>query len=302
MAWTLYRITWRLESPLHSGFARLGNIQRTRLYVTGRMLWGAMTARLTRDQGRSDYVKVGCEVNKCLHFSYGYLCFTEDGSLPLLPEYTAKGLRFNLGDKSMNKSLNEREAQRLCLTSYASTALDYSNNAAVDGSLHEVEFISPLSLCEMNDLSIKAGQPLCLTAFIAESDETAANEAVRDWKESLDRLRVGGERNYGFGKLSLKSRTDAGSDWWGIEFVRENAQVKIKSDQRLLAHTEAVASLFAETIKHGSLEPLVGRDTTPQGAFGQNVRHVGVCWQPGTKIEKAITCQIKPMGIWQAIT
>lgn len=298
MAWTLYRVTWRLESPLHSGFAKLGNIQRTRLYLTGRILWGALTARLTRDQGRNDYNIVGDAVNQHLAISYGYLCLTEDGGQPLLPQYTANGLQFKLD----TVSLTEREAQRLFLTSYASTALDYSSNTAVDGSLHEVEFISPRTLSSLDKLGIQPGQQLYVSACIAESDSTATDMAVKDWKRSVKRLQIGGERNYGFGKISREDNPITCADWWGTEFISETAQVKIQSRQQLLAHTKSATSLPAEAVEYGTLEPLIGRDTTPQGAFGQNINHIGVCWQPGTTVKRLVTCQIGSTGIWQPIS
>jgi hypothetical protein len=295
MAWTLYRVTWRLESPLHSGFAKLGNIQRTRLYVTGRMLWGALTARLTRDQGRNDYEDVGRAVNDCLRFSYGYLCLTEDGSRSLLPEFTATGLQFKVG----GKSLTEREAQRLCLTSYASTALDYANNAAVDGSLHEVEFISPRALCTEEKLSVKAGQPLYLTAMIAEAKETSTNDKVKDWKNSLQRLELGGERTYGFGKLGLKRSPDSINDtsttWFGSEFRTENGRpaVKVQKGVAVTAHTAV-----GPQISFGQVEPFVGRTTTPQAEFGRKIECDGVYWLPGSVFKDEVICEIDQQGRW----
>jgi hypothetical protein len=46
----MYHLVLRLRSPLHIGWNKTGNVQRTRSYVTGRNLWGALTMRLTRDQ------------------------------------------------------------------------------------------------------------------------------------------------------------------------------------------------------------------------------------------------------------
>lgn len=298
MSWTLYRITWQLESPLHSGFAKLGNIQRTRMYVTGRMLWGALTARLTRDQGRNDYETVGKAVNKCLAFSYGFICLTEDGSQPLLPEFTAGGLQFKAG----GERLNEREAQQLCLTSYASTALDYANNAAVDGSLHEVEFISPRALCEQNKLRVKAGQPLYLTAMIAEAKE---NGAVKGWKSSLARLEIGGERTYGFGKLKLRKISDPipinalSTAWFGGEFISISDQpaVKLQKGAAITAHTIANCS-----ISFGQVEPFVGRATTDKAEFGKNIEYGGVYWLPGSVVDKdEVLFQIDEQGRWNSL-
>jgi hypothetical protein len=221
--------------------------------------------------------KVGSEANKCLAFSYGYLCFTEDGSQPLLPEYTAKGLQFKLG----NQSLTARQAQRLCLTSYASTALDYSSNV----------------LCEMNDLGIKDRQPLYLTSLIAESDEAAANEVVRDWKKSLDKLQLGGERNYGFGRLELRGCPSGAVNWFGTEFISDDGRPKVKilKGNVLTAHTAARDC----RVSYGQVEPFVGRTTTSQAEFGKNIECIGVCWLPGSVLdEEVVTCQIDEQGKW----
>jgi hypothetical protein len=252
------------------------------------MLWGALTARLTRDQGSNNYQDVGEAVKKCLAFSYGFVCLTEDGNQPLLPEFTAEGLQFKVG----SERLSEREAQRLCLSSYASTALDYANNSAVDGSLHEVEFISPRTLCEKNKLAVKAGQPLFLTAMIAEAPE---NDGVKGWKRSLERLELGGERTYGFGKLTRVSISEA-ADWFGSEFISDNDRpaIKVKKDAAVTAHTATTCS-----IKFGQVEPLVGRATTDKAEFGKNVECGGAYWLPGSVVDKvAITCQIGEHGLW----
>ena len=54
MTWRAFEVVLRLRSPMHIGCGKVGNLQRTRPYVTGRVLWGALTMRLTRDaaQGR----------------------------------------------------------------------------------------------------------------------------------------------------------------------------------------------------------------------------------------------------------
>ena len=55
MVWTIYRVTLKLTSPLHVGWKKIGNLMITRPYVTGRTLWGALTARLVRDKKNTNY-------------------------------------------------------------------------------------------------------------------------------------------------------------------------------------------------------------------------------------------------------
>ncbi|MCX7609760.1 MAG: hypothetical protein N2049_11185, partial [Anaerolineales bacterium] len=80
MAWSAYQVIFRLRSPMHIGWGKVGNLQRTRPYVTGRTLWGALTMRLTRDaaQGHGpvtdsfEYRKIGDQIHQHLAFTYFY--------------------------------------------------------------------------------------------------------------------------------------------------------------------------------------------------------------------------------------
>lgn len=72
MTWTACHITLRVLSPIHIGWRKIGNLQQTRPYVTGRSLWGALTARLTRELGNSNYLHIGDLVDKHLAFTYFY--------------------------------------------------------------------------------------------------------------------------------------------------------------------------------------------------------------------------------------
>ncbi|MGB9873322.1 MAG: hypothetical protein ACPLYD_16895, partial [Anaerolineae bacterium] len=127
MTCAVYKIVFRLLSPLHCGWFKQGNVQRTRPYVTGKILWGALTARLTRDVPDlgGDYVMVGQRVNAELAFTYLYPATGQDVDL------------WPWGDPD--------EFAWRYLNSYAGTALDYDRNAAEEGSLHETEFIAPVT-------------------------------------------------------------------------------------------------------------------------------------------------------------
>src|SRR5690348_1055610 len=72
MSWEVYPVAFRLHSPVHIGWRKVGNLQQTRPYLIGRTLWGALTARLTREQGGTKYDDVGRAVDKLLTFTYFY--------------------------------------------------------------------------------------------------------------------------------------------------------------------------------------------------------------------------------------
>jgi len=42
MTWQLFQVTYELHSPLHIGYHKIGNLQRTRYYIPARNLWAAV--------------------------------------------------------------------------------------------------------------------------------------------------------------------------------------------------------------------------------------------------------------------
>ncbi|WP_322797546.1 RAMP superfamily CRISPR-associated protein, partial [Thermoflexus sp.] len=182
MAWVHYVLRFRLLSPLHIGDRKMGNLMQTRPYVTGRVLWAALTARLTRDLGRGTrargYQGIGAKIKK--NFRFGYLWPSLDGETPYFP-------------------WDHDDFEYLLLGSYVSTAIDYDRQAAQEGSLHEVEFIAPVA---------RDGRPVYLIGdlWVRVDDpwvrDVLSPELQRLW-EVLNRLQLGGERTYGWGRVCL---------------------------------------------------------------------------------------------------
>ena len=139
MTWRAYRLTFRLLSPLHVGYYKLGNLQRTRHYVPGRNFWAAATARLTRLLSGHDYEAVGGFVRRHMAFGYFFPAVTEDA--PLYPSYDAGGVSYGPPETT----LPAEHFEHLLLSSYAATALDDDRRAATEGSLHEVECLLSLA-------------------------------------------------------------------------------------------------------------------------------------------------------------
>lgn len=268
MSWTAYRVVFRLLTPLHVGAGQLGNVQRARPYLTGKSLWGVLTARLTRDYSElgGDYVAIGRRVNDELAFSYFYPTIGEIVDL------------WPWDDP-------ERFAWRY-LDSYASTALDYSRNAAEEGSLHETEFIAPIT---------RDGQPVYLVGYIFEQEG-----CVLPWRQVLDRLQVGGERNYGWGRLTLKTMLQDVTEFFDerhfIELKKARPGLSVGVNSPLLAHT--VARMDGSSFASGRLGPLVGRETLYLNAHGQNVALTAICWEPGSILNETSSIYIRQYGVW----
>lgn len=164
-SWTVYRVSLRLLSPMHIGWRRTGNLQQTRRYVPGRVIWGALTATLTRMGGGEDYEAVGNAVKRDLRYTYFYPTAGRD-EVTFWPWDRGFAWRY--------------------MGSYASTAL--SENVAEEGALHETEYLSPVT---------REGENVFLLGYILEREGCRLL-----WEEALAEVQLGGERGYGWGRVA----------------------------------------------------------------------------------------------------
>lgn len=294
MPWTFYRLEFQVLSQLHIGHQRIGNIQRTRHYVPARVFWGALTARLTRDRQAcdtvkivpGDYVAMGELIKEQIVFTY-FFPSVEDKS-PAYPVYQDSGLSY--GDGAL--SLSREEFTWRYLGSYASTALNYDHNAADEGSLHEIEFISP----QARDIS----SPVFLVGYIIVAEGCAL-----PWKSALQDLQLGGERSYGWGRLRLSEHQQ---EWHGSARLFDQVQCDAETENRpnvllekgkaLLAHA-SVSSVSRANVR-GEVEPLVSRVWEQMKGAGQRIEFTDVCFVPGAKVNEALALEMTTRHIWEA--
>lgn len=283
MAWTAYHLSLRLCSPLHSGWRKVGNLQRTRPYATGRNLWGALTACLAvtsregmapdRDPGAL-YQEIGVRVEEQLAFTYLYPS-TAPESVGLWPwgrDWTEFSWTF--------------------LGSYTSTALDNGRSAEA-GSLHETEYITPQSRPRTIDVS---PSPVYLVGYIFERDDCKLA-----WRSALETLRLGGERGYGWGRVRLigepRKVDDAACFGNGLDCHAERPVLSLPPGHPLLAHTLTTSAEVT-----GEIEPFIGRETTDAGRFGQRLSQAQVCWAPGSMtLHREQKFRITHKGIWERL-
>ena len=280
MAWTMYKVVLRLLSPLHVGAGQLSNVQRARPYVTGKTLWGALTARITRDthphaQAR-DYWDIGKLGKEQLAYSYFY---------PAVGKQVDVWPWGETADEFAWRYLN----------TYAGTALDYSHHAAEEGSLHEVEYLAPTT---------RDGGQVNLVGYIFERADCELH-----WQDALSRLQLGGERTYGWGRVDLSPQTVTVGDrperpgrlfdQWEVELDHDRPLVcAISDNSRLLAHTLATGPHALSDVS-GALEPLVGRETSQAHQHGKDPVNSGVCWLPGTPVPSGTRLVVQAHGIWK---
>lgn len=283
MNWTLYRLVFRLRSPLHVGWGKIGNVQRTRPYLTGRSFWGGLTMRLTRlRHGRNGpvnesaaYQAVGDELNRTLAWTYFYPALRQDGATRVHWPWTEAG-----------------DFAPRFLSSYGSTALVYPNQAAAEATLHEVEFISPHTLEQ-------ATQPVYLAGYVF-----AHSDAADDWRAACRLLQFGGERSYGWGDVAVAaleplSSAELFDDAATFDGRGPRPRLSVPANGRLLAHTHPAGAQLA-----GNVEPLVGREWRSGNASnrhsGAHVEYSGIFLSPGGTALTATSFVVDPFGLWRA--
>lgn len=276
MQWLCYEITLQLLAPLHIGWRKVGNLQGTRDYVTGRNLWGALTERLTRDTG-GDYITVGRAVDEQLAFTYFYPAVYSKQSQPSehVPVWPWE---------------EKTKFAWLFLGSYLSTAL--AVQGAEEASLHETEFITPRT---------RGNQPVYLVGYIFQREDCRL-----PWQKALQRLRIGGERGYGWGRLKLTrlQKLQSGNDkcfsyvW---EDTGERPVILVTKGKQLLSHTLA-SNNAVSIVSQGRIEPLVGRVTDPKiASFGKTLSEAKICWEPGSILAEDGEFFIIEKGLWEKI-
>ncbi len=266
MMWKMYKARLRLLSPIHVGWAKQGNLQRTRPYVTGKVIWGALTARLTRDHpSLGDYQQVGEKVKAQLAFSYFY---------------PAVGKEVNCWPWGVQADVF---AWRY-LNSYASTALNYDHNRAEEGSLHETEYIAPRT---------RDGEMVYLLGYIFEQEGCKL-----PWRKALDRLQLGGERGYGWGRVRSEGEpqvTDEFFPGWQVDLKAEQPHLKAANGKAVFyAHVQA-----NNVAGSGAIEPLLGRETSQNGQHGEQISKAEICWTPGSQLSQQVHLKIGHFGIWE---
>lgn len=276
MSWQKYSLCFRLESPLHIGYRKVGNLMQTRGYVPGKNLWAFLTASLTRDAGkgfdRQHYVTVGDEVNK--YFRFGYL-------YPALPKNATEGIHA-IDDATIYYPWEDDLFDYRFFSSYASTALNYEQLAAAEGMLHEAEFMRPWARPLHDD-----EQPLPVYLIGDLYVHNNLGPKLTGWRSALNQIQIGGERRYGWGRLRLSHLFDQGA--------YEDVTINIKKGARSLAHVQIEGVNLI-----GPVEPMVGWERNPEQTSNKlwRLSSATICYAPGALITSENTFTIDQHGVW----
>ncbi len=302
----IYEATYKALSPIHIGYKSIGILDTTRYYITGKAVWGAVTASVTRhliDTPREEEYKcVGEIVRENIRTTY---FFPKVENTVYYPVYEEGELRYG--------RLSKNAFEKIFIYSFVSTALDKTKTAD-ENTLHEVEYIKNRVLMTddledvywigyffVNDgiLSANEKEKLVLQIETEEEDFTLKKED-REMKASeiLKQIQVGGERNYGFGNLKLEGKFRKIDGKTDNEFGCEIEENRVKS-KIALGHVH-----YANLGYTGEIEPFVGREWGKKGSGTETSNNKGdentpcVFFVPGTCFERELEFEVKDYGMW----
>ncbi len=285
MTWKLYRWTWRVHSPLFVGATPAGSLNRCRMYVPVRPLWGALTAELTRHEKayqsatKQDYAHIGEELRERFRFSYLYPAERRGGRWRAwLPKYgPSEGLCWERENGGL--SFRDRRFRRRLLSTRPGTAIAPANGTAEAGTLRETECIQTRWRDDGG-----AGGPVAMVGYVFALD------GEPDRLDRIRRLFIGGDTRYGLGSLVRGELLEPARDFFGEPVHLDGEEPHVQTD-RLLAHVTPEKALEWT----GDRERLCGWD-------GDRLATRASCWCPGSMAASRERWAIEPHGLWRRAT
>lgn len=281
MSWTLFQWIWRLDTPLYLGMPPAGALNRCRPYVMARTLWGALTAEISRSSAGNrfpDYDQCGQTIAECCRFTYLYPAEEKNGErIDWLPQYTTEKGYTWAGDGYVSN----RNFRKRLFEAKPGTAIDPHADAALDGTLREMECIQP----RWSEPGCAKPKDRLLCGYIFSKDDELSQTIAR-----IDQLSIGGDTRYGLGKISRLLWRDlpAGSTLFGRQ-VRLDEEHPAVCSSVILGHardSSAVSSM------KGMKERIGGWDRGKRW-IGDNT------WTPGSSLDSEVWWLIDASGYWR---
>jgi hypothetical protein len=281
MTWSLFRWTWLIEAPLYVGTAPAGSLNRCRLYVPARTVWGAVTAELAPRQanGFPDYQGVGNMLQESARFTYLYPA-QRDGQtwFAWLPRYERReGVVWRREDRSDDqRDSSDRSMRMRLLGTRPGTAIDPLSDTAAEKSLRETECVNT----HWRGDDGAAGSPVALVGYVLLRREAPE---VR----GLHVLTVGGDTRYGLGRLRRVELAKAETVFGGETLLNDGDPLVRKAF--ILAHAASARELV------GDREALAGWNRTCTNPF---VGFGTLFWVPGSRLQGVASWRIDRLGFW----
>jgi hypothetical protein len=283
MTWTALRWVWRLEAPLFVGMPPAGMLNRCRPYVPARVLWGAVTAEISRSRNSEsfpNYGKFGWEIALNCRFTYLFPAEKRgDEFLAWTPKFKkTKGIRWYC--HSNEESLSDRDFRRRLLDSRSGTAIAPGSDSASEGTLRETECINPW----WRDYNCQGEtKAMLILGYVF-----LKNNGFRRQLDNIDTLFVGGDTRYGLGKICRVEWHEASGDLpvFGERVHLDGEHPEIQS-KIVLGH----ALEGGQSKMQGVKELLGGWD---QGGLWRGA----LTWAPGSVFESTATWSVDNYGYW----
>ncbi|MDI6874594.1 MAG: hypothetical protein QME84_09990 [Actinomycetota bacterium] len=280
MSWTMYRWVWQLKSPLHIGWLPAGALNRTRLYVPARALWGALTAELARRQNPDspDYKSTGQRLLEHARFSYLFLAEPVAGEWKAwLPRYQeGKGLVWIRED---GKTEDDCPFRMRLLSARPGTAIAPESDTAAEGTLREFEVIHPYWRDKGDP-----HKPVAMVGYLFCKDA-----ALEEELKAIQEIFLGGDTRYGLGHVIQVNCFRTTSFFKGAP-VDLSASEPVVQIEFSLAHTR-MDGLSEVT---GAMECIAGWDMVTGG-----LKEAKLTWAPGSRWPEERNCTIGEDGLWQ---
>lgn len=285
MTWQAWKLTYQALSPTLVGGLRFGFIQRTRYYVPGWTLWGAITAALTRafytQADAKKYQCVGSFVEQDLLTSYAGILL--DGE-PALPHWGDEG-RLKMG------TLGLPQFEARFIRSSGQVGLEPATQTAAQGQLHETEVIVDF------DPQTRTRVQWQFTLYLRDGALAAMNWTEDEVRQAIRQLSVGGDRTYGLGSWLASdppAREPVSGDAWPIpldwnpeeKIMRAHVPVEELQGIEVYGRAETISRLVWQNAETGPWGP------------GQRIE-TGTYYLPGCYLKEGDWQPIiGPKGIW----
>jgi len=269
-----------------------------------------------------DYGKFGKEVGTWCRFTYLYPAEKIDEQLFVwLPQYfcenektSAYGDRARTGlywvpqsvstgkdlKKSEQSPLTDRAFRRRLLDVRAGTAINPESDAALDGSLREMECINPWWRGLSDSQASRSSVYLFGYVFLKDN-------GFKRKIEAMDTLFIGGDTRYGLGKIVRDSwREVPDGSCFGCAVEQKEEEPEVYSD-RVLGHAFSFTDREIHTRGNKELpggwkisEPWMKQKSTPEAEknVGENKDSEEILWSPGSSASKKMKWGINTHGIW----
>ncbi|WP_028325615.1 hypothetical protein [Desulfatirhabdium butyrativorans] len=286
MTWTALRWVWRLEAPLFVGMPPAGALNRCRPYVPARVLWGAVTAEISRSgngEGFPGYGKLGGELALNCRFTYLFPAEKRgDKFLAWMPKFEKmRGHQWYCNGGK--ESLSDRDFRRRLLDSRPGTAIASESDSASEGTLRETECINPW----WRDSNCKGEtNAILLLGYVF-----LRNNRFRRQLDDIDTLFIGGDTRYGLGKICRVGwhEVSGGSFVFGQRVCLDGEHPEIESDI-VWGHVLEGDQTQIDGIQ-GVKEFLGGWD------WGKPWRGK-IAWVPGSFLNHPVAWSIDQNGYW----